>query len=284
LGRVLTAFPDHPGARALQAQLETQLEGAKPSAPATEPEAAQRPQGGQDPEAQEPAPFAFDGAPSPHADPQGPQTDSSRPLPAQGADHGAAEADEPVFLLDLDASEGSHGAVSLDELISEEVPDGANMPRSATRLDKHFDTFLMHAGGGEPIAPLTQVVEATDYDTQFNLGIAYKEMGLFADALKQFDKLVEVAAYRVSARSMIALCQEEMGQRQAAQQTLQEALALPQTTEQERAALHYDLAVSLLGGGDEAAARQHFEQAADALPDFRDVAARLAHPHLTGPG
>lgn len=308
LTRVLVAFPEHPEALALQGKLQASaLEPAAPRGEQAGTSEEMAPQGGQAPHAEATAhaeaparpmphseansftgateirrePFAFDAPAAPHEAVSGPKTDSSAPADP----HGELLGDEPLILLDLDDHGGEQtlAAMSLDELIAEEVPDAGDAPRGATRLDRHFDAVLMHAQGGEAIAPVTQVVDASDHDTQFNLGIAYKEMGLFSDALKQFERLLDAPEYAVSARAMVATCLQESGQPQAALQMLEEALALPQASPQERAALHYDVALAHLAAGREAEAREAFAQAAALEPGFRDVEERLARPHLTSP-
>lgn len=286
LARVLSAFPEHPEALALQATLRPKALGEAEAAAPTAAVAASRPEpqavqdGAEGPTLVHAEPFAFDAPAPPHAFVLGPSTDSSAPIDALGS----APFDEPLILLDMDDAgvEQTLAAISLDELIAEEVPDANDHKRGATRLDQHFDAVLMQPDGGDAIAPLTQTVDAQDHDTQFNLGIAYKEMGLLADALKQFERLKAAPGYTVSARATMATCLTELGQAQAAQDMLQEALALPEATSSERAALHYDVALGHLAAGREAQAREAFAQAAALEPQFRDVAQRLLHPHLDG--
>lgn len=306
LARVLSAFPEHPEALALQARLQAKghdnaaAADARDQAPrqaspetatdAQDKEAAPSDAGRAMPEPENHSftgptqvlqePFAFDAQAPPHEAVEGFKTDSTVPLHTAGDGSG----DEPFIMLELDdgSVEQSLAALSLDELIAEEVPDAQDAPRGATRLDAHFDAVLMHADGGEAIKPVTQTVDASDYDTQFNLGIAYKEMGLFPDALKQFQRLLHAPGYTVSARAILATCLQESGQHEAAHKMLLEALALTEATPKERAALYYDVAVGHLALGREDEARQAFAQAADIEPQFRDVAQRLEHPHLQG--
>lgn len=114
-----------------------------------------------------------------------------------------------------------------------------------------------------------------DSDTHFNLGIAYKEMGLLPESIREFQVASRNPQFFVEACSMIGMCYMEQGMWSQAAEWYQKALTAPDLTQETRLALRYDLAASLESAGDVERAVDLYQEVVDQSPDYRDVSVRL---------
>ncbi len=81
-----------------------------------------------------------------------------------------------------------------------------------------------------------------DYDTRYNLGIAYKEMGLLDEAIAEFQLAAKDELRNLECCSMLGLCFMEKGMPDIAIKWFSKGLALPGRREEEYHGLRYDLA------------------------------------------
>jgi tetratricopeptide (TPR) repeat protein len=119
-------------------------------------------------------------------------------------------------------------------------------------------------------------VEAEDYEAHYDLGVAYKEMGLIDEAIAQFQKALRDPNQRVRSYEALGQCFVEKEQYPIAAALLQRAIEVPGTDDQQLVGVLY-----LLGF-----ATEHLGRPAEALPyylrvfavdiEFRDVAERVA--------
>jgi tetratricopeptide (TPR) repeat protein len=71
---------------------------------------------------------------------------------------------------------------------------------------------------------VAQQVGQDDYDTSYNLGIGYKEMGLPGPAIEEFKKAMRDPRRRIECCSMIAMCEEARGDLAAAMEWLRKGI------------------------------------------------------------
>ncbi len=116
-----------------------------------------------------------------------------------------------------------------------------------------------------------------DADTHFNLGIAYREMGLLPEAIREFQVASRDTAYFVESCSNIGVCYQEQGMWTEAAEWYQKALVAPDITPEARVGLRYDLAAAYQSAGDVEQAVGIFEEIAAVNSSYRDVANRLAN-------
>jgi tetratricopeptide (TPR) repeat protein len=116
-----------------------------------------------------------------------------------------------------------------------------------------------------------------DSDTHFNLGIAYREMGLLPEAIREFQVASRDPAYFVESCSIIGVCYQEQGMWSEAVSWCQKALVAPDLSDDARLGLRYDLAVAYEGAGDVEQAVGILEEIAVSAATYRDVAERLAN-------
>ena len=114
-----------------------------------------------------------------------------------------------------------------------------------------------------------------DADTHFNLGIAYKEMGLLPEAIREFQVASKDPAFLVECCSMIGVCYIEQGLWDQAAGWYQRALEAPDLTPESIRALKYELANCLQGAGDFGGAARFFNEVQAEDPGFRDVGSRV---------
>jgi pilus assembly protein FimV len=123
-----------------------------------------------------------------------------------------------------------------------------------------------------------------DHEARYDLGIAYKEMGLLDDAIAAFQLAMKAPARRLPCLHMMGLCALDLGRAADAVGHLEQALSLPDLPAEQRVPLRYDAGRAYAAQGDVARARAAFEEVRAADPDFGDVAGELARLGKAKPG
>ena len=124
--------------------------------------------------------------------------------------------------------------------------------------------------------------EDEDLETHYNLGIAYREMGLLDEAIGEFQKVAKAVQkgkpfrYTMNCSTMLGLCFMDKGEPNIASMWYQRALQVPGLEHETILALRYDLGLALEAGGDSSAALDCFRQVYAANIEYRDVADRIS--------
>ncbi|MBW3563259.1 MAG: tetratricopeptide repeat protein [Acidobacteria bacterium] len=118
-------------------------------------------------------------------------------------------------------------------------------------------------------------LDSEDYDTHYNLGIAYKEMGLTDEAIGEFQIASKDPQRAVECCSMLGLCFLEKGMPQLAIKWYTKGIELPETTEDEHLGLMYELGNAYQQIGDTAQAHKAFVEIYGVNSNYRDVAERI---------
>ncbi len=114
-----------------------------------------------------------------------------------------------------------------------------------------------------------------DYDTRYNLGIAYKEMGLIDEAIAEFQLAAKDQGRLLECSSMLGICFLEKGMPKLAIKWFEKGLKAPGRREEEYQGLRYDLATAHEAAGDLDTALGLFTELYGQDANFRDVAAKL---------
>lgn len=122
-----------------------------------------------------------------------------------------------------------------------------------------------------------QQLSAEDYETHYNLGIAYKEMGLLDEAIGEFQLASKAPALTIECCSLLGLCFLEKGMPQLAIKWYGKGLATPGIRETETAGLLYDLARVYQDTGDMNQAYKTFLEVYGINTNYRDVVERVRH-------
>ncbi|MEM7482599.1 MAG: tetratricopeptide repeat protein [Acidobacteriota bacterium] len=114
-----------------------------------------------------------------------------------------------------------------------------------------------------------------DFDTHFNLGIAYREMGLLDEAIGEFQLASKDPGRLVECCSMLGLCFLEKGLPDLAVKWYRRGLESPTLAEEDRHGLLYDLGNLYLDAGDFEQAHEVFVDIYGVNSNYRDVVAKL---------
>lgn len=134
-----------------------------------------------------------------------------------------------------------------------------------------FASLLQHFKEG-----VARSLGEDDFASHYDLGVAFKEMGLVDDAIAEFQKALRSPAHRLAAYEALGQCFVEQGRHQVAITVLARGLHEPGGDEQLRIGMCYLMGYASEGLGDVEAARGYYERVSSLNRQFRDVAARLA--------
>jgi tetratricopeptide (TPR) repeat protein len=163
--------------------------------------------------------------------------------------------------FDIAASLGA-----MDELDSEA------RQADATRLDSPVDVEEVFAKFKEGV---TRQVADTDSQSHYDLGVAYKEMGLVKDAVREFEMAARDAARECVCHSMIGLMLWEQGDTEGAVNAFIRGLHAEHKTTEQELALYYDLGSIHESRKNSGEALYYFHKVLKREPKFRDVAAKV---------
>jgi tetratricopeptide (TPR) repeat protein len=150
-----------------------------------------------------------------------------------------------------------------------EPPAGESSP-----LKEVFDQFRAELG--------EMGAEEEDLETHYNLGTAFREMGLLDEAISEFQKVAKASErgrpfrYTMQCCTLLGLSFVEKGQPAIAAIWYERALHTPGIDPESVLALRYDLGMALESAGDPDAALKSFAQVYAMNIDYRDVAERIA--------
>ncbi|HEY7113347.1 MAG TPA: tetratricopeptide repeat protein [Thermoanaerobaculia bacterium] len=191
----------------------------------------------------------------------------------EAAESQAPAAPEPLLdeqSLFADEQQFFNLAEELEKELSEEapVPDAPALggPEGEASLEEIFREFKKG---------VEQQLSAEDYETHFNLGIAYKEMGLTDEAIGEFQLASKDPARMVECCSMLGLCFLEKGMPQLAIKWYRKGLESPDIKEVETVGLLYDLGGVYQDTGDLELAYRTFLEVYGLNTNYRDIVNRV---------
>jgi tetratricopeptide (TPR) repeat protein len=151
-----------------------------------------------------------------------------------------------------------------DEAVEE--PAEISTPQGEVSLEDIFREFKKG---------VEQQLSAEDYETHYNLGIAYKEMGLVDEAVGEFQLASKDPTRAVECCSMLGHCFLEKGMPQLAIKWFRKGLETPAIGDQAMAGMLYDLARVYQDTGDTDSAYKAFQEVYGLNANYRDVVQRV---------
>ncbi len=152
-----------------------------------------------------------------------------------------------------------------DEAVVEESSE-ISAPQGEVSLEEIFREFKKG---------VEQQLSAEDYETHYNLGIAYKEMGLVDEAIGEFQLASKDAGRAVECCSMLGHCFLEKGMPQLAIQWFRKGLETPSIGDLATAGMLYDLARVYQDTGDMDSAYKTYQEVYGLNANYRDVVQRV---------
>ena len=164
---------------------------------------------------------------------------------------------------------------NLAEELERELTEETAAPPAAPDLSGPQDEASLQEIFREFRKGVEQQLSAEDYETHYNLGIAYKEMGLLDEAIGEFQLASKAPALTVECCSLLGLCFLEKGMPQLAIKWYGKGLATPGIRETDTAGLLYDLAKVYQDTGDMNLAYSTFLEVYGINTNYRDVVERV---------
>ncbi len=191
--------------------------------------------------------------PHPEAPPTAPE-----PTPAPAAPQGEDYVDLGSLVLDEDEDEEktTRWVVAAGEPSGDEAADFAKM------LSQFKDK-------------VSENLSADDARSHYDLGTAYKEMGLLDEAIEEFQRSLRADPKSLAAFEMLGQCFLDKGEAQAAIRTLERGVKLPIQVEDDLLGVYYFLGKANESIGDSTAARDFYEKIFSLDINFKDVTERL---------
>ncbi|MDH3655320.1 MAG: tetratricopeptide repeat protein [Myxococcales bacterium] len=186
-------------------------------------------------------------------------------------------SDAPEMELEYEELEPGDEGFDFAEKLAEELAEVAEI----APLDDGSEMIDVETVFEQFKAGVAEQVADDDSDTHFDLGIAYKEMGLYADARREFQVAMSDPRRRCLCWTMIGLIYMEEGQPRDAIEAFQSGLESPEMTAAESVGLHYELGMACEASGLTDQARLHYQYAFQREPRYREVGQRLQR--LGGP-
>jgi tetratricopeptide (TPR) repeat protein len=224
--------------------------------------------------APEPAPAPR--APAPAPPPAEDYLDLLTNLPGDGAEEpeGTPPARRPEV---VEAEDDDPGVMPLEGL--ETTHSGGSWAESEARaaedlplLGNSFEPDPAREEGGAFVGG--SAIEEGDAASHYDLGIAFKEMGLWDDAIAQLQQALRAGSNPVATLELIGECCVESGDYEQAREMLERAVSLPGTPEADLVAALYWLARSQEAIGAVEPARESYRRVLSIDAGFRDAAAR----------
>jgi pilus assembly protein FimV len=204
-------------------------------------------------------------------------------LEAGGGVEAEAAPAEPVSVphvqpvVDTEAA-GERDAFDLAAELAGEIDTLADDTASAAPAEEDFQ-YSVEEVFSEFKKGLAKVVKPEDVDTHYDLGIAYKEMGLLDDALHEFDVARQgcVGTKReLDCITMAGMLQLMRGDAGAAVALFREGLASELATGEPAKALAFELAAAYEQAGEPGKALFHYQRVAALDGKYRDVASQVS--------
>ncbi|HEV2713863.1 MAG TPA: tetratricopeptide repeat protein, partial [Terriglobales bacterium] len=170
-------------------------------------------------------------------------------------------------------------------------PTFTYQPAKMRPLAPQKPAAALHTGAGVDLADMfgelkQELEEDTaaaqeDPETHYNLGVAFREMGLLDEAIAELQKVCQSVdrghpfAQIMQTYTWLAQCFLDKSVPEAAIRWYERALKLPTIDEETRIALNYELASAYGSAGNKSAALNHFMEVYGSNIDYRDVAERI---------
>jgi tetratricopeptide (TPR) repeat protein len=123
---------------------------------------------------------------------------------------------------------------------------------------------------------VSEAIEEEDAASHYDLGVAYKEMGLIDEAIAEFQIAARGTEYRLRAIEMLGACFSEKGEERIALKVLGRALQVEDYRDEDLIGIFYAMGRAYEALGESTGALEWYERVVGCDVNFRDVARRVA--------
>ncbi|OGU14863.1 MAG: hypothetical protein A2076_08505 [Geobacteraceae bacterium GWC2_53_11] len=184
-----------------------------------------------------------------------------------------AELPEEDFEIDIDIDLDSPFDTQDDDISADSFSSPDNWLDSVGKL---FDTIDTSPRG----VKFGSEMDSSDAQSHFDLGQAFKEMGLYDEAINEFRQASQDPARRVECLIMQCICLRERGELDKAA-TMLLALLKPGLSEEESCSVKYELATGYEAAGRAEEANILLNEIMAVNPGFRDISSRINAANIT---
>ncbi|CAM2066948.1 Tetratricopeptide repeat protein [Sulfidibacter corallicola] len=118
-------------------------------------------------------------------------------------------------------------------------------------------------------------ISEDDFETHYDLGIAYKEMGLLEEAINEFRRAEKDRGRYLECATLIGNCLIELGRTEDSIEHFEHAITANSLTDEERIALEYECALAYQGLGELEKALALFMKIKEVESNYRDLESRI---------
>ncbi len=188
---------------------------------------------------------------------------------ARSAEPTAFDLSEPEEIeIEIEIDEGGSPFASLAQ-------DGAvNEPTEDAWLDAVEDVFDSAATSPRSVK-FGNDVDVSDAQTHYDLGVAFKEMGLYDEAINELRQAADDPERKMACLILQGTCLREKGSLEIAENMLR-TLLRPGVAVEDTCSIKYELALTCEAAGKGEEAAKLLAEIDMARPGFRDVRSRLA--------
>jgi tetratricopeptide (TPR) repeat protein len=156
------------------------------------------------------------------------------------------------------------------------APEEMPQPSTGTAEEGYEkEESIVRSALGRLQAKVDEEIGDTDLEARYNLGIAYKEMGLLDEAVTEFRMAMRKPELFVGAGSLLADTLADRSDIDGALAVLEAILAAATGGEEVERDVRYHKAVLLENAGRRDEAQEIFREIQEASPGYRDVATRI---------
>jgi tetratricopeptide (TPR) repeat protein len=192
-----------------------------------------------------------------------------------------SDADQVVSAVEQGRAAGIAGAMSFSDAVRKLSEPAAPTPPppaeevAAPIRARGEEENIVQSAVEKLQAKVHDEIGESDPEARYNLGIAYKEMGLLDEAAKEFLLSRSKPTLFLGASFLLSEVLAEKGDTAAAIEMLDEVLASDSVSPTEMRDVRYQKAVLLARTGKEEEAREIFLSLYEASPDYRDLRERV---------
>lgn len=189
---------------------------------------------------------------------------------ARGTYGDRPELDQVLQHLNAEKSPGTAAASGVTVVTHEQVFEPVSKSLDLDEIRSEFG-----------LEDLDTTDDGGDYDTHYQLAIAYQEMGLTEEAIKEYQDAISLVEPNDPLRrffqcaTLLGHCFMQSGMAHLSLTWYRRALETPGLQEEEKHGLWYELATAFEASGDFESASRYYEQVYAENVHFRDVSERI---------